>query len=60
MPGTRIEESSVLFSQVEQKIRGVIPAKQLDLVLDIGLPQDPISFTFGFTPNVGAFVVFLS
>jgi multidrug efflux pump subunit AcrB len=56
MPGTRIEESSVLFSQVEQKIRGVIPAKQLDLVLDdIGLPQDPISFTFGFTPNVGAF-----
>jgi multidrug efflux pump subunit AcrB len=56
MPGTRIEESSVLFSRVEQKIRGVIPAKQLDLVLDdIGLPQDPISFTFGFTPNVGAF-----
>jgi multidrug efflux pump subunit AcrB len=56
MPGTRIEQSSVLFSQVEQKIRGVIPAKQLDLVLDdIGLPQDPISFTFGFTPNVGAF-----
>jgi multidrug efflux pump subunit AcrB len=56
MPGTRIEESSVLFSQVEQTIRGVIPAKQLDLVLDdIGLPQDPISFTFGFTPNVGAF-----
>jgi multidrug efflux pump subunit AcrB len=56
MPGTRIEESSVLFSQVEQKIRGVIPAKQLDLILDdIGLPQDPISFTFGFTPNVGAF-----
>jgi multidrug efflux pump subunit AcrB len=56
MPGTRIEQSSVLFSQVEQKIRDVIPAKQLDLVLDdIGLPQDPISFTFGFTPNVGAF-----
>ena len=56
MPGTRIEQSSVLFSQVEQKIRGVIPANQLDLVLDdIGLPQDPISFTFGFTPNIGAF-----
>jgi multidrug efflux pump subunit AcrB len=56
MPGTRIEESSVLFSQVEQQIRGVIPADQLDLVLDdIGLPQDPISFTFGFTPNIGAF-----
>ncbi len=56
MAGTRIEESSVLFSQVEQQIRGVIPADQLDLVLDdIGLPQDPIDFTFGFTPNIGAF-----
>lgn len=56
LPGTRIEESSVLFSQVEQKIRQVIPPNQLDLVLDdIGLPQDPISFTFGFTPNIGAF-----
>ncbi len=56
MPGTRIEESAVLFSKVEQQIRNVIPANQLDLVLDdIGLPQDPIDFTFGFTPNVGAF-----
>ena len=56
MPGTRIEQSAVLFSQVEQQIRRVIPADQLDLVLDdIGLPQDPIDFTFGFTPNVGAF-----
>jgi multidrug efflux pump subunit AcrB len=55
MPGTRIEESAVLFSQVEQQIRKVIPADQLDLVLDdIGLPQDPIDFTFGFTPNIGA------
>src|SRR3984885_8846260 len=56
MPGTRIEESAVLFSQVEQQIRQVIPGDQLDLVLDdIGLPQDPIDFTFGFTPNIGAF-----
>jgi multidrug efflux pump subunit AcrB len=56
MPGTRIEQSAVLFSQVEQQIRQAIPANQLDLVLDdIGLPQDPIDFTFGFTPNVGAF-----
>jgi multidrug efflux pump subunit AcrB len=56
MPGTRIEESAVLFSKVEQQIRQVIPADQLDLVLDdIGIPQDPIDFTFGFTPNIGAF-----
>jgi multidrug efflux pump subunit AcrB len=56
MPGTRIEETAVLFSQVEKQIRNEIPADQLDLVLDdIGLPQDPIDFTFGFTPNIGAF-----
>lgn len=55
-PGTRIEETAVLLSQVEQKIRTIVPADQLDLILDdIGLPQDPISFTFGFTPNLGAF-----
>jgi multidrug efflux pump subunit AcrB len=54
--GTRIEETSVLISRVEQTIRTLIPAAQLDLMLDdIGLPQDPISFTFGFTPNIGAF-----
>jgi multidrug efflux pump subunit AcrB len=56
MPGTRIEESAVQFSQVEAAIRKVIPADQLDLVIDdIGVPQDPIDFTFGFQPNVGPF-----
>lgn len=55
-PGTRIEQTAVLFSQVEHQIRQQIPANQLDLILDdIGLPQDPIDFTFGFTPNIGAF-----
>ena len=55
-PGTRIEQTAVLFSQVEHQIRQQIPASQLDLILDdIGLPQDPIDFTFGFTPNIGAF-----
>ena len=34
MPGTRIEESAVQVSQVEEQIRKVIPADQLDLVLD--------------------------
>jgi len=56
MPGTRIEGSAVQFSQVEQQIRKVIPSDQVDLILDdIGVPQDPIDFTFGFTPNIGAF-----
>src|SRR6202012_3876882 len=56
MPGTRIEQTAVLFSQVEKQIRAEIPANQLNLLIDdIGLPQDPIDFTFGFTPNIGAF-----
>ena len=56
MPGTRIEQTAVLFSQVEKQIRAQIPADQLNLLIDdIGLPQDPIDFTFGFTPNIGAF-----
>jgi multidrug efflux pump subunit AcrB len=55
-PGTRIEESAVQFSHVEEQIRKVIPADQLDLLIDdIGVPQDPIDFTFGFQPNVGPF-----
>jgi multidrug efflux pump subunit AcrB len=56
MPGTRIEESGVQFSRVEEQIRHVIPANQLDLILDnIGVPQDPFNFTFGYTPNIGPF-----
>jgi multidrug efflux pump subunit AcrB len=34
MPGTRIEKSAVQFSQVEEAIRKVIPADQLDLLFD--------------------------
>ncbi len=52
---TRIERTSQYFAAVEEKIRSVIPAKDLGLVLDnIGLPQRTynLAFTDGTTIGV--------
>lgn len=47
-PGTRIERTKVLFSQVESQIRQTIPANELDLVLDnIGLTPETFNYAFG-------------
>ncbi|HVX77879.1 MAG TPA: efflux RND transporter permease subunit [Bradyrhizobium sp.] len=47
-PGQRIETAEQTFSAVEDKIRQVIPAKDLGLVLDnIGLPASNYNFAFG-------------
>ena len=53
--GTRVEETEVRFRQVEDVIRSVIPAKELDLVLDnIGLPVVPINLLLSDNPTIGA------
>ncbi|HEY2588033.1 MAG TPA: efflux RND transporter permease subunit, partial [Tepidisphaeraceae bacterium] len=40
-PGTRIEQTEIYFQHVEDYIRQVIPAKELDVVIDnIGLPNN--------------------
>ena len=52
---TRIERTSQYFAAVEERIRSVIPAKDLGLVLDnIGLPQRTynLAFTDGTTIGV--------
>jgi CzcA family heavy metal efflux pump len=47
-PGTRIETTKVLFSQVEDQIRKVIPADETDLVMDnIGLTPETFNYAFG-------------
>ena len=47
--GTRLEESEQIFSRVEDAIRDVVPAHDLDLVLDnIGIPQ---SVNLAFSDN---------
>jgi len=45
--GTRIEEAAAIFAAVETEIRKVIPAQELDSILDnIGLPQSGINLAF--------------
>ena len=45
--GTRIEEAATIFSSIENEIRRVIPAQELDSILDnIGLPNSGINLAF--------------
>ncbi|WP_263385128.1 efflux RND transporter permease subunit [Granulicella arctica] len=47
-PGTRIETTKVLFSQVEEKIRSTIPADETELIMDnIGLTPETFNYAFG-------------
>ncbi len=47
-PGTRIETTKVLFSQVEDQIRTIIPADEVDLIMDnIGLTPETFNYAFG-------------
>ena len=53
--GTRIERTETIFAAIENEIRGVIPAGELDTVLDnIGLPPGGFNLGFGDNPNIGA------
>jgi multidrug efflux pump subunit AcrB len=62
--GTRIEATEAVFQAVEDKIREVIPERQLELIVDdIGIPQRTynLAFTDGSTigPNDGVILVAL-
>jgi CzcA family heavy metal efflux pump len=47
-PGTRIEQTKVLFSQVEEEIRKTIPADETELIMDnIGLTPETFNYAFG-------------
>ncbi|SEG36530.1 heavy metal efflux pump, CzcA family [Bryocella elongata] len=47
-PGTRIESTKVIFSQVEDEIRKTIPADETELMLDnIGLTPETFNYAFG-------------
>ncbi len=52
--GTRVEQTEVYFSQVEAAIREIIPADEVDLVLDnIGLPNRTYAMAFGDSATTG-------
>jgi multidrug efflux pump subunit AcrB len=47
-PGTRIEETQRLFAGVEERVRKIVPADELDAVIDsIGVPVSGINLTLG-------------
>lgn len=47
-PGTRIETTKVLFSQVEDEIRKTIPPDETELMMDnIGLTPETFNYAFG-------------
>ena len=52
--GTRIEEAEHVFADVEAEIRRVIPADELDSILDnIGLPSSGINLAFSDSATIG-------
>jgi multidrug efflux pump subunit AcrB len=60
---TRIEASERIFQEVEDKIREVIPERDLELLVDdIGVPQKVynLAFTDGSTINVNDGVILIS
>ncbi|WP_292833493.1 efflux RND transporter permease subunit [Nostoc sp. JL33] len=49
LPGTRLEETERIVSQVEGVIRQTVPKDNLSLILDnIGLPTSGINLTYGY------------
>jgi multidrug efflux pump subunit AcrB len=54
-PGTRIEETELRFADVEQEIRDVIPARELDTLIDnIGIPNSWTSIAQGDIPTISS------
>lgn len=52
--GTRIEESSAIFDRIEQRIREIIPPKDLNSVADnIGLPNSGINTAYNASGTIG-------
>src|SRR5207245_11766871 len=46
--GTRIEETQRLFAAVEERVRKIVPADELDVIIDnIGVPVSGINLTLG-------------
>ncbi len=52
--GTRLEETETLFATVENEIRQVIPAREIETITDnIGIPNGGFNLAFGDSPTLG-------
>ncbi len=53
--GTRIEQTEYRFSEIEREIRSVIPAAEMDSIIDnIGIPNSWASLAQGDVPTISA------
>jgi multidrug efflux pump subunit AcrB len=52
--GTRIERTEVIFADIEREIRGLIPPKEIETIIDnIGIPNSSYNLAFGDSPTIG-------
>jgi multidrug efflux pump subunit AcrB len=52
--GTRIEQTEVIFSDIEREIRDIIPAREIENIIDnIGIPNGGFNLAFGDSPTIG-------
>jgi multidrug efflux pump subunit AcrB len=52
--GTRIEQTEVVFANIENEIRQVIPTKEINTIIDnIGIPVGGFNLAFGDNPTIG-------
>jgi multidrug efflux pump subunit AcrB len=52
--GTRIEQTEVVFANIEREIRDIIPANEIKNIIDnIGIPNGGFNLAFGDSPTIG-------
>ncbi|HYW41376.1 MAG TPA: efflux RND transporter permease subunit [Bryobacteraceae bacterium] len=52
--GTRIEQTEMIFADIENEIRQVIPPREIATILDnIGIPNGGFNLAFGDSPTLG-------
>jgi len=53
--GTRIEKTELIFSQIDDEIRQVIPPREIDTIIDnIGIPFGGFNLAFGDSTTIGS------
>jgi multidrug efflux pump subunit AcrB len=52
--GTRLEQTEVIFSKIDEEIRRVIPPREIDTIIDnIGIPVGGINLAYGDSTTLG-------
>jgi multidrug efflux pump subunit AcrB len=52
--GTRLESTEQLFAEIENEIRQVVPAREIENIIDnIGIPNGGFNLAFGDSPTLG-------